>query len=262
MQTIEMTKDAPQTSLRVELREYPRATKQFPRHTNINISEGEVHVWYAAPSLHFSDIDPVAILSEDECARMARFRFDADQKNFLFCRSMLRMLLSSYVGASPAELSFAYSKYGKPSLTEPPGDLRFNLSHTSGLVLLAVCRGKNIGVDIERVRKDLNVKEISGRFFSAAEHGALLRMPEKLSHQAFFGCWTRKEAFVKARGEGLSCPLESFDVSVAPEVEDVTLITRPDVHEAGKWHLQSLNFFPEYAAALAIERPHKGELQF
>jgi 4'-phosphopantetheinyl transferase len=249
MQTIEMTTSARQTSLKVELRECPRTPELIRQKRSIN--EREIHIWYAAPSLYFGDVE--AILSEDEYARMVRFRFDEDQKNFLFCRSMLRMLLSSYVGASPGELSFAYSKHGKPSLTEPPGDLRFNLSHTSGLVLLAVCRGKDIGVDIERVRKDLNVKEISGRFFSAAEQRALLRMPEILSHEAFFGCWTRKEAFVKARGEGLSCPLDSFDVSVAPEVEEVALTTRPDVREAGHWHLQSLNFFPEYAAALAIE---------
>lgn len=252
MQTIdiEMTNGAQQTNLGVELRECPRTTGLMRQKRRVN--DGEIHIWYAAPSLPF-DVDLVAILSEDELARMARFRFDGDRENFLFCRSMLRMLLSSYVGPSPAELSFEYSKYGKPTLTEPPGDLRFNLSHTSGLVLLAVCKGKNIGVDIERIRKDLNVKEISGRFFSAAEQRALLRMPEVSSHEAFFACWTRKEAFVKARGEGLSCPLDSFDVSVAPEVEDVTLTTRPDVHEAGKWHLQSLNFFPEYAAALAIE---------
>ncbi|HEY8672087.1 MAG TPA: hypothetical protein VIL63_14685, partial [Terriglobales bacterium] len=95
MPTIEMTmtKSAPQTSLRVELREYPRAPKRFAQHTNINIREGEVHIWYAAPSLPFGDVDRVAILSKDEHARMARFRFDGDQKNFLFCRSMLRMLL-------------------------------------------------------------------------------------------------------------------------------------------------------------------------
>jgi 4'-phosphopantetheinyl transferase len=237
--------------LTVELRECP-GTPALIRQRRV-INEGDIHIWYAAPSLPFGEVDPESILSEDEHARMARFRFDRDRKNFLFCRSMLRMLLSSYLGASPAELSFAYSEYGKPSLTAPLGDLKFNLSHTSGLVLLAVCRGKHIGVDVENVRKDLNVKEIACRFFSAAEQRALLQTPEVSSHEAFFRCWTRKEAFIKARGEGLSCPLDSFDVSIAPNDEDVTLTTRPDVSEAGNWHLQSLNFFPEYAAALAIE---------
>ena len=245
--------------LKIELRECPRTTESIRQHRTIN--EGEIHIWYAVPSSAFGE-DSRAVLSEDENARMARFRFNGDQEGFLFCRSMLRMLLSSYLGAAPAKLNFAYSPHGKPSLIAPLGDLKFNLSHTPGLVLLAVCRGMNVGVDVERFRSDLNVKEIAGRFFSAAEQRSLLQMPVALSHEAFFRCWTRKEAFVKARGEGLSCPLDSFDVSVEPDAEEVRLTTRPDGCEAGKWDLQSLNFFPEYAAALAIERPHKGELQF
>ena len=258
--TTKMANRGEDVGLKIELRECPRTTDLIRQHRTIN--EGEIHIWYAVPNLPFGEKDSRSVLSEDENARMARFRFSDDQESFLFCRSMLRMLLSSYLGSPPAKLRFAYSQHGKPSLCAPLADLKFNLSHTSGLVLLAVCRGMNVGVDVERFRRDLNVKEIAGRFFSAAEQRALLRIPEVFSHEAFFGCWTRKEAFVKARGEGLSCPLDSFDVSVDPYDEEVPLTTRPDGYEAGKWHLQSLNFFPEYAAALAVERPHKGELQF
>ena len=243
---------------RVELREFPRKGQLLGPGT---IHEGETHIWHASPALH-SDLEPAAILSEDEQERMAKFRFVNDQKDFLFYRSTLRILLASYLGAVPSELRFAYSAQGKPYLTAPLGDLEFNLSHTSGLGLFAICRGRRVGVDVERIRKDFAVMEIAGRFFSPAEYRALAQMPKILSHEGFFHCWTRKEAFVKARGEGLSYPLDSFDVSVVPEAEEVTLTTRPDSHEAGNWHLQSLNFFPEHAAALVVECPHKGELQF
>src|SRR5262249_25780855 len=187
----------------------------------------------------------------DERERMARFRFANDRNNFLFCRSMLRILLASYLGTSPAELRFAYSAHGKPSLATPVGNLEFNLSHSQGIVLFAFSVQTKVGVDVEHIRRDLNVQEIAGRFFSAAEKRALMQRLD--AYDAFFHCWTRKEAFVKARGEGLSCPLESFDVSVVPEDEDVCLATRPDSTEAHNWQLCSMNFFPGYAAAVAVE---------
>ena len=185
---------------------------------------------------------------------MARFRFGTDRNNFLFCRSMLRMLIASYLGASPAELHFAYSAHGKPSLAEPSGNLEFNLSHSHGMALFAFSRGRKIGVDVEHIRHDLNVQDIAGRFFSVAEQQELSQCSDM--YDAFFHCWTRKEAFVKARGEGLSCPLDSFDVSVVPQVEEVSLRTRPDPIESEMWRLRSLNLFPEYAAAVAIEATH------
>src|ERR1043166_3077318 len=185
---------------------------------------------------------------------MERFHFEGDRRNFLFCRGVLRILLACYLGASPAELLFAYSAHGKPSLAVPPGDLEFNLSHSNGLVLFAFNRGRRIGVDVEFIRHDLNVEEIATRFFSTAEQIEIRHLPSK--YDAFFHCWTRKEAFVKARGEGLSCPLDSFDVSVAPESDEVSLTIRPDSSEGRHWHLHSLNSFPRYAAAVAVEAAH------
>jgi 4'-phosphopantetheinyl transferase len=216
------------------------------------LKSDEIHLWHAEISA--IDVEELAsrkLLSEDEIARMRRFHFDKDRKNFLFCRSMLRILLASYLGLSPAELRFAYSAHGKPNLAEPSGNLQFNLSHSAGAVLFAFCTERRIGVDVERVRRDLNVQEIASRFFSDAENRALRQCPD--AHEAFFRCWTRKEAFVKARGEGLSCPLETFDVSVADEEEQVSLTTRPDPCEAERWQVRSLNSFPGYAAALAVE---------
>ena len=213
-------------------------------------AEGELHVWHALPALHHLDLDPSEFLAPDERERLELFRFETDRHNFFFCRSMLRILLASYLGTSPAELHFAYSDHGKPSLAAPSSNLEFNLSHSHGAVLFALTRGGRIGVDVEHVRHDVNVEEIAARFFSTAEQLDLERSSEK--YDAFFRCWTRKEAFVKARGEGLSCPLDSFDVSVGPQ-EDVTLTTRPDSAEAQNWRLLSLDAIPGYSAAVACE---------
>ncbi len=210
--------------------------RECPRTVDVACSipdKDEVQVWYAYPAVHHLDLDAYRLLSRDEQERMARFRFETDRDNFLFYRSMLRILLASYLGTPPAELCFAYSAHGKPSLAALSGHLEFNLSHSHGIVLFAFSRGRRVGVDVEYLRRDLNVQEIAGRFFSAAENHALMQRSDM--HDAFFHCWTRKEAFVKARGEGLSCPLDSFDVSVAPEEEEVSLTTRPDPCEVTKF---------------------------
>lgn len=215
---------------------------------------GRIHLWHASPTLlAFDKADAAALLSPDEQARLERFRFVNDKNNFLFCRGMLRMLLASYLGDSPAELVFAYSAHGKPSLAGPSMDLKFNMSHSNGDVLIAACLRWEIGVDIEQVRYDLNVREIAQRFFSTAENETIRTMPVTSCYDTFFACWTRKEAFVKARGEGLSCPLNSFDVSVNSHEERVTLTTRPDASEAGHWNVCSLNGLPGFAAAVAVE---------
>jgi 4'-phosphopantetheinyl transferase len=218
------------------------------------ICSGEIHVWHnQLTGTRFNENAFAKLLSIDESTRMARLHRDNDRKNFLFCRSMLRILLASYLGNSPAELCFAYSAHGKPSLATSSGSLEFNLSHSNGNFLVAITLGRKVGVDIEFRNRDLNVLEIAQRFFSPAERQAIETFPDILRRDAFFACWTRKEAFVKARGEGLSCPLDSFDVSVMPDEETVSLATRPDNSEADRWTLQSLNCFPGYKAAVAVE---------
>ncbi len=220
------------------------------------IQRGEIHIWHASPATHGLHPDAQELLSTDEKERMARFRFDTDRHNFLFCRSMLRILLASYLGSPPAELRFAYSAHGKPSLSISSCALEFNLSHTEGRVLLAVCLGNRVGVDVERIRRNFAALDIADRFFSEAEKKALRATPEEFLYEAFFHCWTRKEAFVKGRGDGLSCPLAGFDVSLAPEDEQVSLTIPGDSAESRRWQLWSLNNFPQCAAALAAEVNH------
>lgn len=217
-----------------------------------NIRPGEVHIWQATlPAPGWDEDRFLSMLSADECARMARFRFPRDRRNFLFCRSVLRILLASYLGTPPAELRFAYSAHGKPSLAAPSVYLEFNLSHSNGSLLLAVCLEGRVGVDIERVRRDLDFEGIARQFFSPRECRALAAVPENMRHDAFFACWTRKEAFVKAQGSGLSYPLDSFDVSTDSREEAPQLI--PPASNTESWTLRSLNSFPGYAAAVAVE---------
>jgi len=221
----------------------------------------EIHIWHGTfSSTQLAELTPRNLLSEDETDRLLRFHFEKDRQNFLFCRSMLRILLASYLGDPPAELCFAYSAHGKPTLASSSGSLEFNLSHSNGNFLVAITLGRKVGVDIEFLKRDLNVLEIAQRFFSTAERQAIRALPDTLQHDAFFSCWTRKEAFVKARGEGLSRPLDSFDVSVTPDEESVSLATRPDNSEADRWTLLSLNCFPGFKAALAVESKNVGPI--
>lgn len=232
------------------------------RETHV-LKSDEIHLWHAEISaIDAEELASRKLLSEDEIARMRRFHFDKDRKNFLFCRSMLRILLASYLGVSPAELRFAYSAHGKPTLAASSGSWEFNLSHSNGNFLVAIALERKVGVDIEFLKRDLDVLEIAQRFFSPAEKQAIANLPQNLRHDAFFSCWTRKEAFVKARGEGLSCPLDSFDVSVTPDCETVSLVTRPDPSAASGWILQSLNCFPGYKAAVAVESKNPGPRSF
>jgi 4'-phosphopantetheinyl transferase len=197
------------------------------------------------------------LLSADENARMRAFHFEKDRDNFLFARSMLRILLASYLGVSPAELRFAYSAHGKPSLATSSDDLEFNLSHSNGNLLIAITRGRKIGVDIEQIRDDVNVTEIAERFFSLAERKALSQEFDYSQRDAFFRCWAQKEAWLKARGDGLSFPLSAFDVLSSPQAEAVRLVTRPDPAEALRWSIIRISAPAGYAAAVAISNEHR-----
>jgi 4'-phosphopantetheinyl transferase len=152
------------------------------------------------------------LLSPQERARAARFHFDRDRHRFIAGRGHLRELLGGMLGVPPAEIKFSYNAYGKP---ETAG-VRFNVSHSEWMALMAISRSRVVGVDIERKNRAFVNDRIPERFFSPAEVQALRALPEGQQTEAFFNCWTRKEAYVKARGLGLSLALDSFDVSLAP----------------------------------------------
>jgi 4'-phosphopantetheinyl transferase len=210
----------------------------------------EVHVWQATLDQTSSQIQSFRHnLAADEQARAERFYFERDREHFIAARGLLRAILGGYLNRAPDRLSFCYSAHGKPSLA---GDaIHFNMSHSHGVALYAVTLGREVGIDVEHIRFDVEVAEIAERFFSRREVAMLRRLPTEMQREAFFNCWTRKEAYIKARGEGLSLPLDQFDVSLAPGEPAALLGTQPDPSEASRWFLQEFTPAPGYVAALA-----------
>jgi 4'-phosphopantetheinyl transferase len=220
------------------------------------LSRDEVHVWRASLDQPASVVERLRnTLDGAERARAARFHFEKDRVRFVVARGALRAILGRYLRVLPARLQFQYSPYGKPSLgAEFAGSgLDFNVSHSHSLALFAFARGRALGVDVERLRAGAADQQIAERFFSEYEVSALCGLPAARQPRAFFDCWTRKEAYIKATGEGLSFPLAEFDVSLLPDEPAALLRVRGDACEAERWDLRALDVAPDYAAALAAE---------
>lgn len=211
----------------------------------------EVHIWCAALDLDSANYDCLKkTLAPDERARAARFHFVKDLQRFVASRGVLRDILGRYLHRKPAEIRFSHGSCGKPSLRVDCGtpELRFNLARSQGRELYAIAHGREVGIDVEHIEPDLANLEVAKRFFSRRECSELCALPTYLQLEAFFNCWTRKEAYVKARGEGLLMSLDSFDVSLTPG-QPAELSDGGD----GKWSLFALTPAPGYAAAVAVE---------
>jgi 4'-phosphopantetheinyl transferase len=225
----------------------------IPSHAVV-LPDDEVHVWRADLSLDSAAIARlVATLSPDERARAARFHFERDRRRFTAARGVLRQILAGYLGQDPALIEFNYSPSGKPSLDS---DVRFNMSHSHELALYAIARRKEVGVDVERIRPQVAEEQIAERFFSPREAATLRALPANVQAEAFFNCWTRKEAYIKARGEGLGIPLDSFDVSLAPGEPAAILAVRNEPQEMLRWSIESLAPAPGYVSAVVAEGHH------
>ena len=220
----------------------------------ITLRAEDVHVWRSSLDLSESTCKALRdVLTPDEAARADRFHFAADHRHYIAARGCLRWLLGRYLGMHPAEIRFSYNEFGKPSLAAPTKrELNFSLAHSGGLALYALTLKRQIGVDLEFIRQDFTGDEIAERFFSAGEVEGLDRIPAALRQQAFFNCWTRKEAFVKAIGAGLSAPLDQFEVSLAPNEPVALLETNWDHQEAARWSLVAIDPGPGYVAAVAV----------
>lgn len=221
------------------------------------LGEHEIHVWRACLD---RDATLVAefqqLLSDDERNRAERFFFEKERSHFSVARGLLRIILAQYLDQDPKLIQFRYSKFGKPSLAYQDGDgnLFFNLSHSSGYALYAFTRFRKIGIDVERIIEDFPCEEIAVRFFSPRERKELLEIETgKPRVIAFFSCWTRKEAYIKARGEGLSIPLDQFDVSVSPSKPAKLLANRINQKEVSRWTLMDVSPGPGFVATLAAD---------
>jgi 4'-phosphopantetheinyl transferase len=235
--------------MKIEIHEFQEAGLS----SELMLSSGVVHVWKRTLDANAATIDEgYSFLSVEERARAARFRVDRPRNDFILTRSALRSLLALYLGRASRELIFQVTKYGKPSL-DGSFDLRFNVSHTEAMALLAFARIREIGVDVERIRPEPDARKLAERFFSVREREALRPLHGEELQAAFFRCWSRKEAYIKARGEGLSLPLSQFDVSVETSSSRILLETRPDLTEAERWSVCNLEIDPRYAAAVAFK---------
>jgi 4'-phosphopantetheinyl transferase len=209
-----------------------------------------VFVWGAAAS----DAAATGALSEDERLRASRFHFEADRGRFVASHAALRRILASYLGAAPASLTFGAGKHGKPFLDAPAHgrSLRFSLSHSGDLALVAVSLGRDLGVDVEQVRPRVDHEGFAARYFSPRERDALARIPPGDRLHAFLEIWTLKEAYLKACGDGLARALDAFDVTV-DEAPSRLAAVRDRPGEEARWTLQRVKVGEHFAAALAVE---------
>jgi 4'-phosphopantetheinyl transferase len=218
----------------------------------LDLKPHQVDVWRVSLDLQ---TDPVKLtestLSVDESERADRFHFAADRHRFIVSHVALRNILSRYLNCGPEDLTFSVNQYGKPSLNDHK--LEFNLSNSGDFALIAVTLERKVGVDVERIRSDMEFESIASRYFSQGEVSEFLTLHPEQRVAGFFTCWTRKEAYIKAQGLGLSLPLESFDVSLIPNESAILRATRPDPQEAASWTLLSLDVASGYASVVAVE---------
>jgi 4'-phosphopantetheinyl transferase len=220
------------------------------------LAPSEVHIWFVRLHEMTQQVDSLCeILVPDEVARAAKFRFETGRNEYIVTRSFLRHILGCYTGFAPHRLQFRYSPRGKPALAaEWGGDqMAFNLSHSHGVAVYAVTKDRQVGVDLEYTDRSVEFDQIAERFFSPREASLFRRLPCDKKQEAFFSCWTRKEAYTKAKGEGLFLDLRSFDVTFAPSQPASLLSVAGDSTEAQRWSLADLSAPAGYAAALAIE---------
>jgi 4'-phosphopantetheinyl transferase len=218
-----------------------------------SLVDDEVCVWRVSLNGSASEIGGLKLmLSSEELERAERFRFEADWQRSIIGRGCLRFLLGKILNLPANGLRFEYDELGKPRLIPiQENGLRFNVSHSGDLVLIAITKDRAVGVDVEKIRADLDLDGLAARFFSINECIGLASLTGPEKYEAFFTCWTRKEAYLKARGDGLSMPLDQFDVSVLPHQEARLLESRHDPAEATRWTLQPVGVPAGYVATVA-----------
>lgn len=219
-----------------------------------DLPDNQVHVWQASLATEPGELARFeGFLSPDEEARAARFCDRQTRNRFVAGRGLLRTILGNYLDHPAAELRFTYGEHGKPSLAgEPREDLSFNLSHADDLMMLAVVRGREVGIDLERVQEELPYRAMAEQFLSPRERTELFSLPPDLQLPAFYRCWTRKEAYLKGRGSGFSHPSDSLDVSLLPDLPAAILAHRCDPAETTRWRLTDLRAPVGFMAALSV----------
>lgn len=215
----------------------------------------EVHVWRASLDADANLLEKYErLLCANERKRAERFVFQKHRRRFIVARAVLRVILGGYLNQAPDQMRFLYGPEGKPALGDTGGgSVRFNLSHSEALALYAFARGREVGIDVEWMSPRVAFEGLAERFFTPGEAATLRSLPAHAREPAFFACWTRKEAYMKAIGKGLSLPTQDFEVTLAPGEPAALISTRHDPDQATRWSLLELDAAPGFAAALAVE---------
>lgn len=219
------------------------------------ISRDEVHLWRVPLQVRPPALERLwHLLSVDERQRADRFRRESDRNRFITARGRLRQIIAGYVRTDADRVRFDYNAHGKPALFMPSRRhwLRFNVSHSGQLAVYAMAREREVGIDLEYIHTTFAPMQIAKHFFTPNENAELNALSEPLQRQAFFRCWTRREAFIKARGEGLSLRWNRFDVSLARGTSMPSQID-DDAFEASRWSLYTFIPAPDYTGAFAVE---------
>ncbi|MEO6809945.1 MAG: 4'-phosphopantetheinyl transferase superfamily protein [Isosphaeraceae bacterium] len=220
------------------------------------VGDEDVHVWRIPLDQPKGVVGRLRrVLSEDERERADRFRMELHRDHFTAGRGVLRQILGGYLGVGADALVFRKGTFGKPGLAGAEGEssIRFNLTHSGGLALLAVTSRREVGVDIEQVRPMDDAEQIITRFFSRKEQADFLSLPRGQRTAAFFRGWTRKEAYMKATGEGFALALDRFDVSISPDEPARLLHVEGRPGEPERWSLADLAPGPGFQGALVVE---------
>jgi 4'-phosphopantetheinyl transferase len=223
----------------------------------LRLERGQVDVWRIGLDVAGGTLESLtAWLCAEEVERAGRFAFPELRRRFVVARAALRDILGRYVGAAPDRIRLGYGEHGKPFLGEPTdGCLEFNLAHSGETALCAVTRDGAVGVDVERLRALDDLPGLAERCFSGPERTALARVAGGQRESAFFAAWTRKEAYVKALGDGLAAPLDRFDVTLAPGEPAALLAIDGDRRAASRWTLLDLEVGDGLAGAVAVAAP-------
>ena len=221
-----------------------------------HLGRAEVHLWSVSLQARPDTLSAFrSILSSDEKERVDRFLRIEDRELYTITRGALRSLLGAYLAIEPSEVEFAYDALGKPSLVGmgAQAGLNFSVSHSGAQALLGFARGRRIGVDLERVSADADVLELAERYFSSNEFKTLRSLTAEMQHEAFYCGWTRKEAYLKARGEGIFFGLERVEVSLVPGERAIIKKVSDDPNLSENWILEHLLPAPNYIGAVAAE---------
>ena len=220
---------------------------------SLSLKENEVHIWTINKKEHINKLpDYWKILNRIEKEKASKYRFESDHNCAVVARGILRILLGNYLNKDPKDIKFHKGEYGKPMLNESC-KIEFNISHSADSIVMAFTQNNKIGVDIEYTKKEIEVKKIATHFFAKEEIAALLSLKESYHKQAFYNCWTRKEAFIKALGCGLSFPLDQFVVSLDSTKNASLLATKWDEKEKNNWVLKAFEPTKNYIGAFAVK---------